>query len=79
MTMSQTLDAARRDGEAALKRVPFVPFMAIAAASTAAFIVGLLAMLSWPECLVVVFAAAALTGGAVFTVLEMQRLAREGH
>ena len=77
--MSQTLEATRREGEAAQKRVPFVPFMAITVAANAAFIFGLLAMLSWQECLLVVFAAAALTGGAVFTVLEMQRLAKEGH
>src|SRR5260370_36833234 len=29
ITMSQTLEAAHREGEAGLKRVPFVPFIAI--------------------------------------------------
>jgi hypothetical protein len=54
----------------------FAPFIAVTAAANAAFILGLAAMLSWQECLMVALAAAALTGGAVFTVLEMRRLAK---
>ena len=45
---------------------------------TIALIFGLGAMLSWQECLVVVLGAAALAGGAVFTVWEMQRLGKRG-
>ena len=50
-------------------------FIAIAAA-TAASIFGLIAPLSWQACFIVALAAAAIAGGTVFTVLEMQRLAR---
>jgi hypothetical protein len=56
--------------------VPFVPFLAITAAANTAFIFGLAAMLTWQECLMVAVAAAAVAGGAVFTVLEMQRLGK---
>jgi len=76
--MSQALETARRESEGVRKRVPFVPLMAIAAATTA-FIFGLVAMLSWQECLMVVLAAAALAGGALFTVMEMRRLGKESH
>jgi len=76
--MSQALETARRESEGVRKRVPFVPLMAIAAATTA-FIFGLVAMLSWQECLMVVLAAAALSGGALFTVMEMRRLGKESH
>ena len=48
-------------------------FIAIAAATTA-LIFGLIATLSWQACLMVFLAAAVLAGGAVFTVLEMQKL-----
>jgi Trk-type K+ transport system membrane component len=51
--------------------------MSIIAATNAGFTVGLLTMLSWQESLTVIIAASALAGGIVFTVLEMQRLARE--
>jgi hypothetical protein len=56
----------------------FAPFIAITAAANAAFILGLAAMLSWQECLMVALAAA-LAGGAVFTFQEMHRLAKEGN
>ena len=74
--MSQALETACRESKGVRKRVPFVPLMAIAAATTA-FIFGLVAMLSWQECLMVVLAAAALSGGALFTVMEMRRLGKE--
>ena len=48
----------------------------VIAAVTTAFIFGLIATLSWQACLVVALAAAAIVGGTSFTVLEMQRLAR---
>jgi hypothetical protein len=56
--------------------MPFAAFMAAIAATTIALIFGLGAMLSRPECLVVVLGASALAGGAVFTVSEMQRLGK---
>jgi len=71
-------ETTRRDSEGVPKRAPVAPFVAIIAATTA-FIFGLVAMLSWQECLIVVLAAAALAGGALFTVLEMQRLGKESH
>jgi hypothetical protein len=75
--MCLVLERTRRDSVGAPKGAPFAPLMAIAAATTA-FIFGLVAMLSWQECLMVVLAATALAGGALFTVLEMQRLGKEG-
>lgn len=74
--MSQALETTRRESEAVPKRVPFVALVAIAAATTA-FIFGLVAMLSWQECLMAVLAAAGLAGGALFTIMEMQRLGKE--
>ena len=52
-------------------------FLAVIAAANTALIFGLLANLSWQECLVLMFAVAALGGGIVFTVLEMQSLGKE--
>jgi hypothetical protein len=52
-------------------------FLAIIAAANAALVFGLLANLSWQECLILMFAMAALGGGIVFTVLEMQSLGKE--
>lgn len=75
--MLQPLETTRQEGEGVVKRVPFAPFMAIAAATTA-LIFGLVAMLSWEECLMVVLGAAVLAGGVLFTALEMQRLGKEG-
>lgn len=54
----------------------YAAFMAITAAVTTGFIFGLVAMLSWQACLMVALGAAALAGGAVFTVLEMQHLGK---
>jgi len=59
----------------AAKQTPLAPFVAVIAA-TVAWIFGLVAMLSWQECLVVILAAAALALGAVFTILEIRRLGR---
>ena len=59
--------------------MPYAPLIAITAAASTAFIVGLLAMLSWQECLMVALAAAALTGGAIFTVMEMHRLGKQNN
>ena len=58
-------------------QAPLALVTAIAAATNAAFILGLLTMLSWQESLMVIVTAGALAGGAVFTVLEMQRLGNE--
>jgi hypothetical protein len=58
------------------QRIPLA-FMAITAAITTAFIFGLVAMLSWQGCLMLMLVAAALTGGAVFTFQEMQSLGRD--
>jgi len=56
----------------------FALFMAITAATSTAFIFGLVAMLTWQEYLIVFLGAAAVTGGAVFTFLEMHRLGKGG-
>jgi hypothetical protein len=57
----------------------FAGFVAIIAVAEMAFIFGLTAKLSWQACTLVVVVATALAAGAVFTVVEMQRLAKEGH
>jgi hypothetical protein len=58
------------------QRIPLA-FMTITAASSTAVIFGLVAMLSWQSCLMLMLVAAALTGGAVFTMQEMQSLGHE--
>jgi hypothetical protein len=58
------------------QRIPFA-FMAITAAISTAFIFGLVATLSWQGCLMLMLVAAALTGGAVFTIQEMRGLGQE--
>ena len=74
--MPNTLEATHQVGPRGLQGVPITALMAAIAATTIAFIFGLEAILSWQESLVVVLGAAALAGGAVFAVLEMQRLGR---
>ena len=76
--MPHVLEATRQVREGVPMRVPFAAFMAAIAAATIALIFGLGAMLSWQACLVVVLGAAALAGGSVFTVSEMQRLGKRG-
>jgi len=45
------------------------------AAATLALLVGLTEGLSWPDCLILVMGAAVITGGVIFTFLEVCRLA----
>jgi hypothetical protein len=76
--MTHELETTRHGFDRGTKRVlPFAPFLAAIAAKSFAFICGLVATLSWPQCLGVVLAAGSLAGGAVFTVLEMHRLGKE--
>jgi hypothetical protein len=67
-----------RTTENATERPVLGSVIAIIAAANAALVFGLLAKLSWPECLMLMFAVAALGGGIVFTVLEMQSLGKVG-
>ena len=60
------------------KGTTFAGFMAVIAIGEIAFVFGLLTRLSWQGCTLVVLVATTLTAGAVFTVVEMQRLAKEG-
>ena len=53
-------------------------FLAIIAAANTGLVFGLLAKVSWQECLILMFATAAFGGGIVFTVLEMQSLGKDG-
>ncbi len=76
--MVHALETTRHEREGAPKRAPFASFMAVIAAANATFILGLVATLSWQECLTVVLAVTALVGGAAFTVLEMRRLGKTG-
>jgi hypothetical protein len=54
-------------------------FMAVIAVAEVAFVFGLITKLRWQACTLVVLVATALAAGAVFTVVEMQRLTKEGH
>jgi hypothetical protein len=56
----------------------FARFMAVIAVAEVAFVFGLITRLSWQACTLVVLVATALAAGAVFTVVQMQRLANEG-
>ena len=56
----------------------FAGIMAVLAAAEVAFVLGLITRLSWQACALVVIVATGLAAGAVFTVVEMQRLAKEG-
>jgi len=51
--------------------------MAIITAANSALIVGLLQMLSWEQCVFLVFSGIALAGGVLFTVQTMQRLGED--
>ena len=75
--MTHAITNRHRD-DRVTKPVLFALFLAVIGATNVAFIFGLIATLSWPESLVVILAAGALAGGAVFTVLEMHRLGKEG-
>lgn len=59
------------------KRLPLAPFLAVIVAANTAFLFSLVAMLSWQKCVDVVLVVTALAGGAVFTVLELQRLGKK--
>jgi hypothetical protein len=48
--------------------------LAAIAGANAGFMLGLLATLDWQECFILMFALAALAGGAVFTLFEMRSL-----
>ena len=76
--MPNGLETIRQEGEGTPQRVPFAPLVAVIAAIDAAFIFALVAALSWQERVVVVLVATALAGGTAFTVLEMQRLGKNG-
>lgn len=61
-----------------VERTTFALLMAAMAVAEVAFAFGLIARLSWQACALVVLVATTLAAGAVFTVVEMQRLAKEG-
>jgi hypothetical protein len=75
--MVHAIGTANKTRERGEKPMPLAPFVAIIAATDAAFLFGLITKLSWQVYVVVVLAAAALAAGAVFTVLEMRRLQKE--
>ena len=52
----------------------FEETLAIVAAASLALIIGLMAGLSWQQCLILIFGVSCLVGGIVFTLLEMHRL-----
>jgi len=52
----------------------FEATLAIVAVATLAFIIGLVAGLSWQECVTLIIGVSCLLGGIVFTLIEMHRL-----
>jgi hypothetical protein len=52
--------------------------VAVIAVAEVAFVFGLITRPRWQACILVVLVATTLAAGVVFTVLEMQRLAKEG-
>jgi hypothetical protein len=76
--MRYALKMTGQGDEDAPKRRTVAPFVAVIAATEVAFVFGLVTHLSWQGCVLAVLVATALAGGAVFTVLEMQRLWSEG-
>lgn len=52
--------------------------MLIVMVANAALVFGLLQMLDWIQCALVVCSGVALTGGILFTIVTMQRLGEEG-
>jgi hypothetical protein len=48
--------------------------LAAIAGANAGLMLGMLGTLNWQECLILMFALAALAGGAVFTFFEMRSL-----
>lgn len=76
--MPHARETTGQGGEGVPKRRTFALFVSVIGASEVAFILGLVARLSWQGCGLVVLLATALAGGAVFTVVEMQRLGKEG-
>lgn len=71
--MPHKLETIRPEGKSVEKLVPLAPFLAVIAA-TAAFVFGLIAKLSWEEDVAIILASVALAVGAIFTILEIQRL-----
>ncbi|HLH00887.1 MAG TPA: hypothetical protein VKX49_31565 [Bryobacteraceae bacterium] len=51
--------------------------MVIILAATVASIVGLLRVVTWMECLLLLIAGIALSGGVLFTISTMQRLGKD--
>ena len=72
--MPNGLETIRRGNQGVPNRLLCALFLAAIAEINAAFLFGLVGALSWQECVVAVLVATALTGGIVFTVLEMHRL-----
>jgi hypothetical protein len=52
----------------------YVYLLTTIAGANTGFMLGLLATLSWPECLMLMLALGSLAGGAVFTFFEMRDL-----
>jgi hypothetical protein len=71
--MTSVLKEKQGNGSGAKERY-FGYSLAVIAGANAGFMFGLLATLNWQECLMLMFALAALAGGAVFTFFEMRAL-----
>ena len=71
--MPNPMETANQETKNGASR-PILLSMAIIAAASTAFMFTLTGTMSWQECAAVVFAAGALTGGALFSVWTMQGL-----
>lgn len=63
------------ESDKAGSELPFEYLLPMVAAATVALIFGLLVTVSWPVCLMLMGAAAALIGGVAFTFLQIHSLA----
>ena len=72
--MPNTIQTAKRDNKYVPQWWMLLSAMAIIAAANAAFMFTLIGTLSWQEGAVLIFAAAVLTGGALFSAWTMQGL-----
>ena len=76
--MRYALEITNQREEGVPRRWTFAPFLAVVGATEVAFFFGLVTRLSWQACSLIVLVAAALAAGAVFTIVEMQRLGKAG-
>jgi len=74
--MANAISTAKRDSKHSPNWFILLSAMAIIAAANTALMVAMIGMLNWRESLVLIFAAGALTGSALYTARTMQGLSK---